>query len=158
MKSGVILALVAATGCSPTAKSETPEAENSDELTIEVVSEECERLIGVINAGRVHVDEVGTHIAATGGDDLEARARALEAVAGTVIEPGYATPDLERLGGFYASIAITKARVLREMNAAVAKTDEAALQEATKRFEQLGQQEDIVVEEVNVQCRGPRPK
>ena len=148
--------LAACAACSaPASNGATPTATApSAKLTIEQVAEECERLIATINGGRALVEEAGAQAAAAGADDLEARARAHELVARGAGEVPYLAPDLQRLAGFYIGISVGQAAVLRDMNASLKKGDEAALDKATKRFEQLGQQEDVVVDELNLQCRG----
>lgn len=155
-RAAVLAALLALTGCSsPTPGGVTPAPSGSaPELTIEVVSEECERLIATINGGRALVEEAATQATAAGRDELEERARAHESVARGAGEVPFKTPDLQRLSGFYIGISVGQAAVLRDMSAALKRGDEAALDKATQRFEQLGQQEDVVVDELNLQCRG----
>ncbi|NUP04505.1 MAG: hypothetical protein HOW73_00400 [Polyangiaceae bacterium] len=142
-------------GCaSSSPNNETPQQQGSAELTLEVVSEECERFIGSVNAGHAHIDNAGAMATASGKDELEERARAHESVARTIGEVPYHTPDLQRLAGFYVGISIAQAAVLRDMSASMRRSDEKAAIAATTKFEQLGQQEDVVVEELNQQCRG----
>jgi hypothetical protein len=148
--------LAACAACSaPASNGATPTATGpSAELTIETVAEECERLIATINGGRALVEETTKQAEAAGADELEARARAHESVARGAGEVPFRTPDLQRLAGFYIGVSVGQAAVLRDMNASLKKGDEAALDKATKRFEQLGHQEDVVVDELNLQCRG----
>jgi hypothetical protein len=157
----MLLAGAMIVACSPASTPQTtgagdgpPQETDPTALTLEVVSAECDKLIGSINAGAAHVKQMGSKAGADGKDEFESTALALEQVAQAIGEGGYRVPDLQRMGGFYMGVARAQAAVIREMNAAVAKGDEQQLAVATKKFEQLGFQEDTVVAELNLQCRG----
>jgi len=140
------LLLGAIIGCAPASTQGTAAGDptaDPNALTLEIVSAECERL-----------KQMGTKAGADGKDEFELTAVALEQVAKAIGEGGYRVPDLQRMGGFYMGVARAQAVVIRELAAAVAKGDEALVAEATKKFEQLGFQEDTVVAELNLQCRG----
>ncbi len=115
-----------------------------------VVSEECARLIGSINAGVELVNQMGTG----DKDPFESSATALEAVATTLSSSSFRTPDLQRMGGFYVGVIKTQAGLIREIGAALESGDEAKAKAAQAKLEQVGKMEDTVVEEVNVRCRG----
>src|SRR5688572_9854884 len=106
----IVVGITVLLGCSPS-QSETPNDPN--ELTLEVVAEECERLIGSINAGRLHVEDVAAKATAVGRDEFDDRAKAHESIARTVGETPYKTPDLQRLAGFYVGISIGQAAIMR---------------------------------------------
>ncbi|MFO0551525.1 MAG: hypothetical protein U0271_24270 [Polyangiaceae bacterium] len=115
---------------------------------------ECETLIGSINAGIAHVGQMEQSATSSGQDQFATTASALDSVARAIEERSFYSSDLQRLGGFYVGIAKAQASTLREMSAASAKGDTAAMNKALTNFEALGQQEDIVVEELNQKC-GP---
>lgn len=142
--------LLAVAGCASNGTSGEPPPGPAPTLTLEEVASECERLIGTINAGIAHVEG----FSAGKDEDFEQTAQALEAVAQTLVENGYKTPDLQRIGGFYVGVLQNQARVLRAMITATEKGDEKALDESAGQWKMLGDQQDIVVEELNLQCRG----
>ena len=125
---------------------------NPTEQALLVVSEECARLIGSINAGIEMVDKLG----ATGSGDqqFEQSASALEAIARAIESSVYRTPDLQRLAGFYVGVAKAQSILVREIGAALDKGDEAALTKAEGKLQALGNIEDTVVSELNLRCRG----
>jgi hypothetical protein len=142
--------------CSPAPPNTTGQDPPPDPnaLTLEIVSAECDKLIASINAGAEHVKQMGSKPSADGKDEFELTAQALEQVAAAIGEGGYRVPDLQRMGGFYMGVARGQAAVIRELSAAAGKGDEKAMADATAKFEQLGFQEDTVVAELNLQCRG----
>lgn len=146
-----LIALLAVSGCASNGTSSgEPPPGPAPTLTLEEVASECERMIGTINAGIAHVEG----FSAGKDEDFEQTAQALEAVAHALVENGYKTPDLQRIGGFYVGVLQNQARVLRAMITATEKGDEKALDESANQWKMLGDQQDIVVEELNLQCRG----
>ena len=122
-------------------------------LDLATASRECTMLIGTINAGINHVTEVGQAADAAGQDGFVESAEALERVASAVLEQRFVTPDLLRLGGFFVGIAKQQAVIFREI-AATPDGDEAKLGDAQTRLKMLYQQEDAVLSELNLLCRG----
>lgn len=125
-----------------------------EEVALAIVVQECEVLIGSVNASVNHVAQMGSQANAEGKNQFEETAKALESVVRTIASAQFTTPDLQRISGFYIGVAQAQAVVIREMDAAATAADEAALEKAMVKFEELGKQEDIVVEELNLQCRG----
>jgi hypothetical protein len=129
-----------------------PPPPDQTELALRIVSEECARLIGSINAGIEMVDKMGG--TGTGDQQFERSATALEAIARAIESSVYRTPDLQRLAGFYVGVAKAQATLVREIGVALDKGDEATLSKAEGKLQTLGNMEDTVVSELNLRCRG----
>jgi hypothetical protein len=122
-------------------------------VDLATASRECTLLIGSINAGLAHVTEVGQKTADAGGDTFYETALALESVVRAIESQTYTTPDLLRLGGFFLGIAKNQALVLRDI-AATPEGDLVNLRAGQERLGLLYQQEDSVLGELNLLCRG----
>lgn len=122
-------------------------------VDLATASRECTRLIGSINAGLAHVTTVGTQAAEQGKDSFVETSIALDSVGRAIEEQVYLTPDLLRLGGFFIGIVRTQSRVLAEV-AATPDTDGARLLALQGQLATLYQQEDRVLAELNLLCRG----
>lgn len=122
-------------------------------VDLATASRECTLLIGSINAGLAHVTEVGQKTADAGGDTFYETALALESVVRAIESQTYSTPDLLRLGGFFLGIAKNQALVLRDI-AATPEGDLMNLRADQERLGLLYQQEDSVLGELNLLCRG----
>lgn len=152
------LALAVAGGCSATPEGAVRNSENPEaidpmvEAHLQVVIAECAMLIGSVNAGVSHVQQMGQ--ASADQDPFERTAQALESVARAIQETPYRTPDLQRIGGFYIGVARGQATTLRELDKAATANDERGVAEAQKRLDSLIEMESTVVQELNVQCRG----
>jgi hypothetical protein len=168
MKRWLALGLVMSAGCGPAepvvvAEPPPPETtvllpsnwipQTGQVVDLATASRECTLLIGSINAGLAHATEVGQKTADKGGDTFYETALALESVVRAIESQTYTTPDLLRLGGFFLGIAKNQALVLREISA----TPEGDLVNLRANQERLGllyQQEDSVLGELNLLCRG----
>jgi hypothetical protein len=168
MKRWIALGLVLSMGCAPAepaAVAEPPPAEPPPPIPMNwipkpgqvvdlaMASRECTMLIGSINAGLAHVTEVGQKTADAGGDTFYETALALESVVRAIESQTYVTPDLLRLGGFFLGIAKNQALVLRDI-AATPEGDVVNLRASQERLGLLYQQEDSVLGELNLLCRG----
>lgn len=150
-----IAGLLLLPGCSSTS-TETAAAPSTDpnELTLDDAIEECSRLIASVNAAPGFVDKAGTEAGQQGKDEFEATAQALESINRTILSVPYRIPDMQRLSGFYVSILQTRAVVTRELGAAYKRNDKDAFTKTSAKLDALGKQEDAVVEEINLKCRG----
>jgi hypothetical protein len=169
MRRWIALGLVLSNACAPAEPvvvSEPPPAEPlppplptnwlakpGQVVDLATASRECTMLIGSINAGLAHVTEVGQKTAESGGETFYETALALESVVRAVESQTYTTPDLLRLGGFFLGIAKNQALVLRDI-AATPEGDVVSLRTSQERLGLLYQQEDSVLGELNLLCRG----
>ncbi len=153
--SWAIAGLLLLPGCSSTS-TETAAAPSADpnELTLDDAIEECSRLIASVNAAAGFVDKAGTEAGQQGKDEFEATAQALESINRTILSVPYRIPDMQRLSGFYVSILQTRAVITRELGAAYKRNDKDAFTKTSAKLDALGKQEDAVVEEINLKCRG----
>ncbi len=125
----------------------------SQPVDLATSSRECTRLIGSINAGLAHVTATGLRASEEGKDSFAETSVALSEVGRAIEEQVYQTPDLVRLGGFFIGIVRNQARILADV-AATPDGDDTRLAALQGQLATLYEQEDRLLAELNLLCRG----
>jgi methyl-accepting chemotaxis protein len=119
--------------------------------------QECNDLVGVINAG---VDKIqkGTSKAPDGGaavGELRALAEEMDGIGKDAAKVQLTLPELQKLSKDYQAMVTEVATAARELAGAVDNVDVEKMSKAQTRMEQAVKREDPVVESINNFCRTP---